>query len=105
MVGKRIATGWRGSELGGIQNAGGDPFGDTADPRLYVPRDAVETALAELVRCGRAPARPAVLMVSLFRHDDGGWPTDAEAVEKNHYSSMPFHNGISAMSLWPVMSN
>jgi type II secretory pathway predicted ATPase ExeA len=39
-----------------------DPFGDTANPSLYVPREATERALIELVECGTEPARPAVLL-------------------------------------------
>jgi type II secretory pathway predicted ATPase ExeA len=39
-----------------------DPFGDTVNPSFYVPREATERILAELMDCGSEPAHPAVLV-------------------------------------------
>ncbi|MBW2399330.1 MAG: AAA family ATPase [Deltaproteobacteria bacterium] len=39
-----------------------DPFGAAVMPSLYVAREATERVLAELLACGRATARPAVIL-------------------------------------------
>jgi type II secretory pathway predicted ATPase ExeA len=39
-----------------------DPFADTPNPALYVPRDASDEALAQLLECVRQPDRPAALL-------------------------------------------
>jgi type II secretory pathway predicted ATPase ExeA len=45
----------------GQGRGGGDPFGETTDPTLYVPRAATESALDALVCCVKAGSRPAAL--------------------------------------------
>jgi type II secretory pathway predicted ATPase ExeA len=39
-----------------------DPFSDTPDPALYVPRDASIRALSDLLECATRPDRPAALL-------------------------------------------
>lgn len=39
-----------------------DPFADTPNPALYVPRDASDRALAGLLDCAGRPDRPAALL-------------------------------------------
>jgi MSHA biogenesis protein MshM len=39
-----------------------DPFADTPNPAFYVPRDASDQALAQLLECVRQPDRPAALL-------------------------------------------
>jgi type II secretory pathway predicted ATPase ExeA len=39
-----------------------DPFADLPNPALYVPRDASERALGELLACASQPDRPAALL-------------------------------------------
>jgi type II secretory pathway predicted ATPase ExeA len=39
-----------------------DPFSDSPDPALYVPRDASESALASLLGCAQTPGRHALLL-------------------------------------------
>jgi type II secretory pathway predicted ATPase ExeA len=39
-----------------------DPFSDTADPAFYVPRDASDRALSELIECATRPDRPVALL-------------------------------------------
>jgi general secretion pathway protein A len=39
-----------------------DPFGDAVMPAFYVERDATERALAQLLDCGSAADRPAVIV-------------------------------------------
>jgi type II secretory pathway predicted ATPase ExeA len=39
-----------------------DPFGAAVTPSFYVPREATERVLAELLECGSAMARPAVIL-------------------------------------------
>jgi general secretion pathway protein A len=39
-----------------------DPFSDSPDPALYVPRDASESALASLLACAQTPGRHALVL-------------------------------------------
>ncbi len=45
-----------------MRAAATDPFADRPDPALYVPREASERALAELLACAGEPDRPAALL-------------------------------------------